>query len=189
MVILFGQPDTVWQFFWENGGALLRSRLLLHPLHSYQGPWPAKLTNAYNGVHALCQDLHIRTYLNHRKYGSAVRPGPNKLVFDMVTAMRDIYRTDKTTKPKAYMALGPGLKTYNVFTATDNKLHRQRRQLVGQVLTDKSMRAFELVMMREVDVLLSNILHAAEQRIDLDISKEARRLGLTSPGSWPSDTI
>ncbi|KAI1264039.1 cytochrome P450 [Xylariaceae sp. FL1019] len=80
------------------------------------------------------------------------------------------------------MALGPGLKTYTVITATDNALHRQRRQLVGKILTDTSVRAFEPVMIRQIDIFLSNILRYTEQRIDVDISKEARRLGFDIAG-------
>lgn len=94
----------------------------------------------------------------------------------------DIYRTDKTTKPKAYMAPGPGLKTYNVFTATENSLHHQRRQLVGQILTDTLIRGFETIITRQVDILVSNVLRATQSGAALDISEESRRLGFDIAG-------
>ncbi|KAI1323172.1 cytochrome P450 [Xylariaceae sp. FL0255] len=133
--------------------------LLLHLLRTYPGRWLAKFTDAYNGFHTLRQDLHIRTRLKHQYYGPVVRQGPKKLVFSTITAARDIYRTDRTTQ------------------AGDNKLHRQRRQLVGRILTDASIRAFEPMMAHQVDILVSNILHATQHRNTFDIFKEARQLG------------
>ncbi|KAI1328421.1 cytochrome P450 [Xylariaceae sp. FL0255] len=94
----------------------------------------------------------------------------------------EIFRTDKTTKPSAYIALGPGLTTYSIFTATDNLLHRQRRQLVGQILTETSLRAFEPVVIQQVDILLANILHSAENSAPFDVSEQAQRLGFDIAG-------
>ncbi|KAI1334900.1 cytochrome P450 [Xylariaceae sp. FL0016] len=185
---------TVWDTVYEKYGATVQGALILsatfvvayqllfHPLRTYPGPWLAKFTDAYNGFHTIRGQLHLRTWLNHRKYGSVVRQGPNKLVFSTTTAVREIYRTDKTTKPKAYIALGPGLTAYNVFTATDNQLHRQRRQLVGQILTDTSMRAFEPTMTCHVDILMSTILSTIQEGTALDISEESRRLGFDIAG-------
>ncbi|KAI0188068.1 cytochrome P450 [Astrocystis sublimbata] len=171
--VITSQKATSWDYTRENGGALqvallltvtslVTYQVLLHPLRTYPGPWLAKFTDAYNGLHTSRRRLHLRTWLNHLRYGPIVRQGPNKLVFSTVTAVRDIYRTDNTTKPKAYMALGPGLTTYNVFTATDNSLHRQRRQLIGQILTDTSIRTFEPIMTHQVDILVSNVLRATQ---------------------------
>ncbi|KAI1116258.1 cytochrome P450 [Nemania sp. NC0429] len=157
-------------------------QVFFHPLRNYPGPLLAKFTDAYNGFHTAGRRLHLVTRLNHLKYGPVVRQGPNKLVFSTATAAQEIYRTDKTTKPKAYMALGPGLKTYNVFTATDNRLHRQRRQLVGQILTDRSMRSFEPTMIKQVDIFLKNLLVSVQNSEPFDMTEQSRRLGLDISG-------
>ncbi|KAI1392971.1 cytochrome P450 [Hypoxylon trugodes] len=94
----------------------------------------------------------------------------------------DIYRTDLTTKPKAYMTLGPGLTKYNVLTAPDNHLHRTRRQLVGQALTDRSLRAFEPTMIKQIDIFIRNALSSAQRSQYFNITEEARRLGLDIAG-------
>lgn len=62
-------------------------RITLHPLSRYRGPFVAKLTNAYGGYHAYLKRSHLATYHNHLKYGSVVRQGPNRLVFNTVTAL------------------------------------------------------------------------------------------------------
>ncbi|KAI5917345.1 cytochrome P450 [Camillea tinctor] len=100
----------------------------------------------------------------------------------LTVLVKDIYQTDRTTKPKAYVALGPGLTTYNVFTATNNHLHRIRRQLIGRVLTDRSMRAFEPTIIEQIDIFIGNLLVSAQNSQTLDMTEETRRLGLDIAG-------
>ncbi|KAI1820807.1 cytochrome P450 [Xylaria intraflava] len=177
-------PSLVLAALLSGLAILFTSQVFLHPLRKYPGPIAAKFTDAYNGFYTAQRRLHLVTWQNHLRYGPVVRQGPNKLVFSTITAVHDIYRTDKTTKPQAYKALGPSLTTYNVFTATDNQLHRQRRQLVGQILTDASLRAFEPTMIKQVDVLLANLLRSAQKptSASVDMSEETRRLGLDIAG-------
>ena len=44
-------------------------RILLHPLGKYPGPILAKISDAYVGYFVLQQNLHLKTYKNHNKYG------------------------------------------------------------------------------------------------------------------------
>ncbi|KAK8013125.1 cytochrome P450 [Apiospora marii] len=157
-------------------------RILLHLLIKYPGPLAAKLTDAYNGFFAYRRRLHLTAWQNQQKYGSVVRQGPNKLVFNSVRALKDIYRNDQMTKPRAYMAMGPGLTSYTVFTATDRHLHRARRQLIGQVLTDRSMRAFEPIMIEQVDIYLRRLLADARSSTPVNMTERSRQLGLNIAG-------
>lgn len=93
-------------------------QLLLNPIRRYPGPIVARLTDAYDGFHAFKGDLHLAAWRNHQQYGPVVRHGPKKLVFSSVAAIRDIYRNAQTTKPKAYIALGPGLNISTTFSAS-----------------------------------------------------------------------
>ncbi|KAK8108933.1 hypothetical protein PG984_014734 [Apiospora sp. TS-2023a] len=162
--------------------AVAAYRILLHPLGKYPGPLAAKLTDAYSGFFAYRRRLHLATWENQQKYGSVIRQGPNKLVFNSIRALKDIYRSDQMTKPKAYMAMGPDLSSYTVFTATDRHLHRARRQLIGQVLTDRSMRAFEPTMIEQVDIYLQRLHADARSSTPVNMTERSRQLGLNIAG-------
>ncbi|KAF4627990.1 hypothetical protein G7Y89_g10160 [Cudoniella acicularis] len=162
-------------------------QVFLHPLSKYPGPLVAKLSDIYSGFYTYKKRLHLTTWNNQRKYGPVVRQGPNKLVFSSITALRgkektDIYKNDRTTKPKAYMALGPGLKTYNVFSARDRHLHRGRRQLIGQVISERSMRVFEPTMIDQVNIFARNLLLSSQSSTPVNITEHTRRLGLNIAG-------
>lgn len=158
--------------------------VLFHPLSRYPGPFVAKLSDAYNGYYAFTRQLHTITRQNHLKYGAVVRQGPNKLVFNSVAALQDIYKNDRTTKPKAYIALGPRLTIPTIFTAQDRQVHRARRQLIGRVLSDRSMRIFEPTMLDEIDILVRQILHSTQQpqSTTFNMTERARLLGFDLAG-------
>ncbi|KAI1421212.1 cytochrome P450 [Xylaria sp. FL1777] len=174
-------------------------QIFLHPLNSYPGPITAKLSDAYNGFYAIRRELHLRTWRNHLKYGHVVRQGPNKLVFSSITALQgrsarimplskyvtkmlDIYKGDRTTKPKAYIALGPGLTIPTTLTAIDHQVHRSRRQLIGQVVSERFMRLFEPIMINEVDLFIRRLSLAAQESYPVNVTEYARHLGLDLAG-------
>ncbi|KAI1101092.1 cytochrome P450 [Jackrogersella minutella] len=157
-------------------------QIFFHPLSRYPGPLVAKLTDAYNGFYVSQGRLHIKTWKNQVKYGAVVRQGPNKLIFNSIKALQDIYKNDRTTKPKAYIALGPGLTIPTTLTAIDHQVHRSRRQLVGQVVSKRFMRIFEPTMIDQVDLFTRQILVSAQKSISVNITERARYLGLNLAG-------
>ncbi|KAI1772795.1 cytochrome P450 [Hypoxylon cercidicola] len=148
--------------------------LLLHPLRRYPGPVVARVLDLYSGVYALRRSLHLQTYKNHLKYGPVLRQSPNRLIFNSVKAFQDIYQSEKTTKSHLYSAAQPDLQ--NVFLVSDKSLHRPKRKLVSGVLSEHSLRNFEPVMMRQVDIFLNQLLRSNGQPINLTPS--CRYLGL-----------
>ena len=80
------------------------------------------------------------------------------------------------------MALGPGLTTYNVFTAADRTLHRVRRQLIGQVITERSMRVFEPTMIDQVNIFARNLLLESQRSNPVNMTTHTRKLGLDIAG-------
>ncbi|KAI1751863.1 cytochrome P450 [Xylaria castorea] len=153
-----------------------------HPLSKYPGPFLASLSDAYGGFYASKQCLHLVTRENQLKYGAVVRQGPNKLVFSSISALRDIYKNDRVTKPKAYIAIGSGTQAPSIFTAPDRKFHRSRRQLISQILTDRSMHAFEPVIAERIDILLNQLLDAARASYPVNLSKSTRCLSMDIAG-------
>ncbi|KAI1406722.1 cytochrome P450 [Hypoxylon fuscum] len=155
---------------------VLSYELLFHPLRHYPGPFIARFTNGYGAFYALKRTLHLITREDHRKYGTVIRHGPNKLVFNSATALAQIYNNDRVTKPVAYLSnqVTPGV--FNVWSALDRDLHRQKRKLIGPAVNDRSMRAFEPTMTEQVDILIR--LVAQSQGRPIDMSWRCNYLGM-----------
>ncbi|KAI0141755.1 cytochrome P450 [Xylariaceae sp. FL1272] len=156
--------------------------IFFHPLRRYPGPLIAKFSDIYNGFYAYKRKLHKKTWQNHLQYGPIVRQGPNKLVFSSIAAIQDIYKGDKTTKSTAYIALGPGLTSPTTITALDRDLHRSRRQLIGQALSDRFLRTFEPIMSEQIDLFIHRLSLSANTPAAVDITEYSRHLGIDLAG-------
>ncbi len=67
----------------------------------------------------------------------------------------DIYNNERLAKSYIYTLL-PNATTYpNVFNVIDKRLHRQKRKLIGQSISDRAMRLFEPTMIEQVDIFVS----------------------------------
>ncbi|KAH9887451.1 cytochrome P450 [Xylariomycetidae sp. FL2044] len=151
-------------------------RLVLHPLRQYPGPLLARITDAYGGLYAARRRLYLATWTNHKQYGPVVRQGPNRLVFNTVTALHDIYQNPRVAKSSVYlfarMGHGP-----SVFDELDRDKHRRKRKIVGMALTERSMREFEPSMQSQLDVFLRIILESSKKPKPMDMSEICERLG------------
>lgn len=63
-----------------------------------------------------------------------------------------------------------------MFTSTNKDFHRARRQLIGQILTDKSMHTFEPTMIDQVDIFVQQLLDDSKSASPVNISERTRRL-------------
>lgn len=90
--------------------------------------------------------------------GPVVRQGPDKLVFNTVTALHDIYQNEDVTKSRAYLVSQRGKDVYSLFNAVPRDVHRTKRKIVGQVVNERSMRIFEPTMMEQVDIFIQRLL-------------------------------
>ncbi|KAI1425931.1 cytochrome P450 [Xylaria sp. FL1777] len=138
-------------------------RLYFHPLSRYPGPLIAKLSDFYGAYHASKTILHVRTLQDHEEFGPVLRQGPNKLVFNSVDALNDIYRNERITKSCVYLASQRAPSAYGLFNSIDRQMHQRKRKLLGPVVNDRSMRAFEAVMMDQIDVFLEGLFSACQQ--------------------------
>ncbi|KAI1764575.1 cytochrome P450 [Hypoxylon sp. FL1150] len=140
-------------------------RLLLHPLRKYPGPFLAKLTQY------------------HAQYGPIVRVGPNRLIFNTVEAQRDIYQNERFKKAQTYL-VSTRNNIFNVFTAIDKDLHRQKRQVVGQAVSERSMRAFEPTMVDKIEVCLRQILEQSRASVPADETKKSVPVDMTEKSRY-----
>ncbi|KAI1174797.1 cytochrome P450 [Nemania sp. FL0916] len=156
-------------------------RVFLHPLNRYPGPLTAKLSNLYGGVHSITKRYHLETWENHQKYGPVVRQGPNRLVFNTINAMQDIYTTNRITKSYAY-AKSRISPSPTLFDTINTDKHRQRRKVMSQAITEKSMREFEPVMLGQIDIFLRRLLKSAKLGEPVNLSDCCQRLGIDIVG-------
>ncbi|KAK8035119.1 hypothetical protein PG993_010114 [Apiospora rasikravindrae] len=136
-------------------------RVTLHPLATYPGPFLAKLTDGYAGLQALARRTHTNIWLNHDKY--------------------DIYQNPRVTKSHLYVASRLGGNP-SIFSTFDRELHRQKRQVMGQPINDRSMRIFEPTMSQQIDVFLRLLLQGSHSSEPQNMTDRCQRLGFDTVG-------
>ncbi|KAK5634530.1 hypothetical protein RRF57_010243 [Xylaria bambusicola] len=171
-------------------------RLLFHPLRRYPGPLFAKLSGLYGAFYAYRSDLHRQTFKDHARFGEpslrkdtgndrhicpVIRQGPNKLVFNSVRALHDIYLSDRVTKSRAYLISQRAPGVYGVFNAIDKQLHQTKRKLVGQVVNERSLRTLEPIIHRQIDIFLQQLSLPRDPGI-LNMTKILRHLTMDIMG-------
>ncbi|RYP81126.1 hypothetical protein DL769_002135 [Monosporascus sp. CRB-8-3] len=121
-------------------------------------PYFARVSNAYGGFYAWKRNLYLKTWQDHLNHGPIFRQGPNKLVFNSVKALHDIYLNEYVSKSRCYQAGNVNPKTTNVFNTIDKSVHRIKRKLVGAVVTERSMRTFEPIMLHQINIFVTQLL-------------------------------
>ncbi|KAH8728260.1 cytochrome P450 [Phaeosphaeriaceae sp. PMI808] len=152
-------------------------RILLHPLKDYPGPFLAKFTDIYGAFFAWKRELHRVTFEDHKKYGPVIRQGPNKLVFNSANAIYAIYQNERILKSEAYLVTQIAPKIFNLFNVVDRDLHRTKRRIVGQGLSDRATRQFEPVMMGQIDTFLRLLLKSHQDGKPREMSEACKLLG------------
>ncbi|KAK9423577.1 putative Isotrichodermin C-15 hydroxylase [Seiridium unicorne] len=142
-------------------------QLFLHPLRRYPGPLLAKLTNGYTAYFAVKRTLHLETWKYHHNYGPVVRLGPDRLVFNSPQALKDIYRTERATKPPIYLATQAKAGTHSLWNSLDRDLHRRKRKVVGRATTDASMRDFEPTMLEQIDIFIEGLAQNLQKPVNM----------------------
>lgn len=128
-----------------------------------------------------------------------MRHGPDKVVFSsiealhgrrkhhnvslelaLLTAVLDIYQNEGLSKSRCYQDGNMNPKTENVFNVIDKRAHRIKRQLVGKLVTERSMRNFEPIMMEQVHIFLRQLLPAGTngQSSAVNISERCKFFGM-----------
>lgn len=142
---------------------------------------------------------------------AVIRIAPDRLVFNTVTALQgkffesikpqqfchfctkvttaltlmltkpDIYHSPQVTKSYTYLSTTKN-NVVNVFTALDNDVHRSKRGLIGQALTDRALKRFEPVMMDQINLYLGHIQDASRTATPVNMTETSRYLSLDIVG-------
>ncbi|KAF4636423.1 hypothetical protein G7Y89_g1665 [Cudoniella acicularis] len=166
-------------------------RVTWHPLAKYPGPWTAKFTDWYGAYHSARGQLHIKTWQGHQKWGSIVRQGPNKVVLNSVEGLQDVYHSKNVQKSKGYLSMVPSPGVYNIHTAVDKSLHKHKRKVIGQGLSDQCMRAFEPTMLDKIDIFVKKLATASTDNqsegnwsIPVNMTQSCKHLGYDVMGEY-----
>ncbi|KAI0019182.1 cytochrome P450 [Xylariomycetidae sp. FL0641] len=151
-------------------------RVRFHPLGKYPGPLVARLSDAYAGYYALKRTLHLATFEDHLRHGNVMRYGPDRLVFNTATALRDIYQNPRVTKSKLYTFSNTVDGVPFIFTHIDRELHQQKRKIIGPFLAERSVREFGPVLEAQIDIFLKQLLASRQDPVNL--TDFCSRLGL-----------
>lgn len=109
----------------------------------------AKVTDGYQLYHAYRGDRHVDFWRLHQRYGPVVRFGPNSLIFDSATALRDVYGfRANVRKAEFYDAFAhPVANTHNT---RDRTVHARKRRVLSQAFSDSAMRGIERYILHNV---------------------------------------
>ena len=147
-------------------------RFTLHPLAKFPGSLLAAAADGLDIYRTSTGDRHLDQLKDHDKYGAyrsgpaltfepqadplqgpVVRIGPNTLSFNTIEAVREIYGNRHANVQKApwYTVIeasagGP----VSLHAETDRNIHASRRKVMEPAFTDKSIRASEALLVKNV---------------------------------------
>ncbi|KAI1074067.1 cytochrome P450 [Whalleya microplaca] len=163
-------------------------RTLLHPLQKYPGPFLAKMSDIHNGYFAMRKCLHLVSKDDHLKYGPVIRHGPNKLLFNTVKALHDIYDNDMAVKSYVYSVFVQTPGVFSLFSVVEKQQHRIKRKIIGEVINERSMRMFEPTMIKQIDVYLKLLRNSSEgldsQPVNMTEMLEFMVKGMYAANHW-----
>lgn len=91
-----------------------------------------------------------------------------------------MYNNERVGKSYVYTLLTMAKTTPNVFNCLNKQLHRHKRKVIGQAVTERAMRLFESTLQQQVDIFIEQ-LQSTEQK-PVDITPRCRWVGLDTIG-------
>lgn len=82
-------------------------------------------------------------------------------------------------KSFVYTLLTRAKTSPNIFNCLHKRLHRTKRKVIGQAVTDRAMRLFESTLQQQVDIFIKKL---SESRDPVDITPRCRWVGLDTIG-------
>jgi cytochrome P450 len=106
-----------------------------------------------------------------------VRPNRSKLRSGTALILTDIYQNERILKSTAYEVTQIAPDVFNLFNVSDRDLHRVRRRIVSQGLSERATRQFEPIMLQQVHVFLAKLFDASQKKEPVEMSEACKLLG------------
>ncbi|KJZ78799.1 hypothetical protein HIM_01572 [Hirsutella minnesotensis 3608] len=110
--------------------------------------------------------------------GSVVRVAPNRLMFNSVTALQDIYLNPQVVKGVPYHYAPLSTSQRGVQNTIDKETHRKKRKVIGYVLNERSMRIFEPTMSARIDEFLQFLYDASRSQQVINMAQLSQYLAM-----------
>jgi cytochrome P450 len=89
-----------------------------------------------------------------------------------------MYQNERLFKSKAYLVTQNSPEIFNLFNVLDKRLHRVKRRIIGEGISEKSMRKFEPDMTEEINIFLLQLVKSSSNHSKaVDMTKACQYLG------------
>ncbi|KAK3170695.1 hypothetical protein OEA41_002777 [Lepraria neglecta] len=90
--------------------------------------------------------------------GEFVRYGPNKVIVNSNTAIKDIYgRTANVQKSTAYRAFETSPTAHDTQSTVNKVAHARKRRVIGQAFSESAIRSFEDHVLEHVETFVTHL--------------------------------
>ena len=100
----------------------------------------------------------------------------------------EIYYSKDVQKSLGYATMAPTPGAYNIFTAIDKSIHRHKRRVISQGFSDRCLRAFEPMILKEIDIFVGEFSKSQtdpeEWSAPTDMTKCCRHIGYDIMGDF-----
>ncbi|KAK7906506.1 cytochrome P450 [Apiospora marii] len=140
------------------------------PMARVSGPWYTRFTSAVYTYHQVRGQAPVYVQSLHDKYGPIVRTSPHEADISDPHAVQAIYRIKgEFLKSPWYDSLVLGAP--NVFNATDPNLHRRRRRLLSQPLSESGLRSLIPIIDGKIQKAIDRMAWEMNERGAADMYK------------------
>jgi cytochrome P450 len=143
------------------------NNIFLSPLRAIPGPIVAKLTGKWLLFIDLAGNRTSTIHNLHKKYGTAVRVGPNEVSFSNVSSVKEIY-SQGTLFLKAPAYENMSTPPFGIFALRDRTEHSKRRKLLSH--------AFSQASLNETIPIIHSLISKLGSRIRTDFGKPLNML-------------
>ncbi|KAH9889219.1 cytochrome P450 [Xylariomycetidae sp. FL2044] len=141
--------------------SLLVYRLWLHPLNSFPGPAPARVSGLWLSSKLGKGDAHRVVLGLHEKYGDFVRVGSNDLSIIHPDGVDKVYGNASGCDLGDWYDLA--VPMLSLQTTRDRNLHRQYRRIWSEAFSDNAVRGYETIMKGYREKLINHLSASADQ--------------------------
>ena len=138
-------------------------------MRTVPGPFLAKITGQWLVFIDMAGDRTATIDSLHKKYGTAVRVGPNEVSFSGIDTIKEIYG-QRTPYMKAPIYHTFSIPPLGIFALTDRVAHSQRRRLLSH--------AFSPAVLYNTEPIINSLIEKLLGRIGRDLGEPLNMLAL-----------